>query len=99
MKEVDWGEDKKKALEHIREYLNTITEFSVPEQREELYAYLGQSESAIRGLKLAKTIGAEVLNIKCKLPTGRASICRDLGGKRTHLKKILRRSKKVVCKI
>ena len=46
-KEVDWGEDQKKALEYIREYLNTIIELSIPEQGEELYVYLGQSESAI----------------------------------------------------
>ena len=39
-KEIDWGEEQKKALEQIREYLNTTIELSVPEQGEELYAYL-----------------------------------------------------------
>ena len=34
-------------MEQIREYLNTAIEMSVPEQGEELYASLGQSESAI----------------------------------------------------
>ena len=46
-KEIDWGEEQKKALEQIRKYLNTNLELSVPEQGEELYAYLGQSETAI----------------------------------------------------
>ena len=31
-KEIDWGEEQKKALEQVRKYLNTTIELSVPEQ-------------------------------------------------------------------
>ena len=40
-KEVEWREDQKKAIEHIREYLNSTVELSIPEQGEELNVYLG----------------------------------------------------------
>ena len=58
-KEVEWGNDHKKALQHIKEYLNSTVELSIREQVEELYMYMGQSESVIRGVLFREKNGKQ----------------------------------------
>ena len=48
------GGGVKKAHKQVREYMNTAIELSVPEPGEELFAFLGQSETAIRGVLFRK---------------------------------------------